>query len=68
MAIRTRVQRWEKAGVLPDILEAAAPATARIKSAYWSYLRYLSFGPGWKFNRPKDDPEFANLPRQTRCR
>ena len=41
---------------------AAAPAIERIKANYWDHLRYLSFGPGWKFNRPKDDPELANLP------
>jgi Putative transposase of IS4/5 family (DUF4096) len=68
MSIRTRVQRWERAGVLLDILAAAAPAIARFHSNYWNHLRYLSFGSGWKLHRDKDDPELVNLPRLTRCK
>jgi transposase len=68
MSIRTRVQRWERAGALLNILAAAAPAIARIHSNYWDHLRYLSFGSGWKLHRDKDDPELVNLPRPTGCK
>src|SRR3954454_4536732 len=57
MSIRTRLQRWQRTGVLRKIIEAAAPAIERVKSEYWAHLRYLSFGAGWKFHREKDDPE-----------
>ena len=64
-SIRTRCQRWEKAGVLADILDAAAPAIQRIGSNYWARLSALSpSGDDWKFNREKDDKAFANLPRR----
>jgi transposase len=68
VAIRTRLRRLETAGVMPKILDAAAPATQRIKADYWEHIRYLSFGSGWKFHRAKDDPELINLPRLTHCR
>ena len=68
VSIRTRIQRWERAGVLPEILEVAAPAIERINANYWDHLRWLSFGPGWKLNREKDDPDLINLPRLTHCR
>jgi transposase len=67
-AIRTRVKRWHRAGVLPAITAAATPTVTRMCRDYWDHLRYLSFGPGWKFHREKDDPELVNLPRLTHCK
>lgn len=65
MSIRTRVQRWQRAGVLPAILDAAAPAIERMRANYWSRLSELSpWGAEWKFHREKDDPAFVNLPRR----
>jgi len=64
-SIRTRVQRWTRAGVLPRILAAAAPAIARMRGNYQAHVSDLSpWGSNWKFNRSKDDPAFANLPRR----
>ena len=66
MSIRTRIQRWERAGVLSKILEAAAPAIARMNANYWARLSDLSpWGSKWKFAREKDDPDLINLPRRT---
>jgi transposase len=46
MSIRTRVQRWERTGVLPNILVVAAPAIKRINASYWDHIRWLSLEPG----------------------
>jgi transposase len=68
MSVRTRIQRWRRADLLPKVLQAAAPAIERIRSNYWDHLRWLSSGKGWKLNREKDDPELVNLPRFARSR
>jgi transposase len=65
MSIRTRAQRWQRAGVLPAILGAAAPAIKRMGADYWSRLSELSpWGHEWKLHREKDDPAYINLPRR----
>jgi hypothetical protein len=65
MSIRTRVQRWQRAGVLPKILDAAAPPIERISIDFQDRLHELSpWGRNWQFGRKKDDPAFRNLPRR----
>jgi hypothetical protein len=65
MSIRTRVQRWQHAGALPRILDAATPAIKRMHRNYRSRIYDLSpWGDDWRFGRTKDDPAFANLPRR----
>ena len=64
-SIRVRVQRWERAGVLPTILDKAEPAIQRIRANYDRRLSDLSpWGNDWRFGREKDDKAFANLPRR----
>ncbi len=64
-SIRIRVQRWERAGVLPAILDKAAPAIERIHTDYHRRLCDLSpWGSDWKLQRAEDDPAFTNLPRR----
>ena len=65
MHITTRMQRWERAGVLRAILEAAGPAIERMSVNYNNRLRELSWGPGWRFDRKADDPDYIHLPRLT---
>jgi transposase len=65
-SIRTRIRRWEAAGVLGRIIEAAEPAIERMQLNYSARLRDLGpSGRDWKFNRERDDPAFRNLPRLT---
>ena len=42
ISIRTRVQRWQRAGVLPRILDVAEPAIERMRANCWSRLSELS--------------------------
>jgi hypothetical protein len=65
MSIRTRVQRWQRVGALRAILEAAGPAIERMSVNYNNRLRELSYGPGWRFDRKADDPDYIHLPRLT---
>jgi transposase len=62
-SIRTRVRRWEDAGVLDEIVAAGRSAQGRMQIAFHRRLIELSFTPR---HRAPDDPERANLPDKKR--
>jgi hypothetical protein len=50
MAVRVRLGRWRKAGVLDRIMAAASPAVQRMEAEYLGRIRNASFfgEAGWQ--------------------